>query len=37
MAKKFVYSDSIGNPYHSEVKPDTRKKYNAKVKKKKGK
>jgi|TARA_R110002167_G_scaffold60685_1_gene171226 hypothetical protein len=30
-----IYSGSIGNKYHSKVKPDTRRKYNTKVKKKK--
>ena len=34
MAKKFVYSGSVGNKYNSSVKPNTRRKHN---KKKKGK
>jgi len=34
MAKK-VYSSSVGNKYNSSVKPNTRRKYNSKVKKKK--
>jgi hypothetical protein len=33
MSKKVVYSTSIGNPYHGEVKPDTRRKHNQKKKK----
>tara|TARA_R110000822_G_scaffold207054_1_gene343213 strand:- start:102 stop:203 length:102 start_codon:yes stop_codon:yes gene_type:complete len=30
-----VYSGSVGNKHNSKVKPDTRRKHNAKVKKKK--
>ena len=33
--KNIVYTDSIGNPYHGEVKPDTRRKHNQKKKGKK--
>jgi len=34
MAKKLanVFSSSIGNPWHSQVKPDTRRKLNLKKK-----
>tara|TARA_Y100001963_G_scaffold70823_1_gene98535 strand:- start:42 stop:155 length:114 start_codon:yes stop_codon:yes gene_type:complete len=37
MAKKLanVFSTSIGNPWHSQVKPDTRRKLNLKKKGKK--
>jgi len=30
--KKIVYSSSIGGPYQSSVKPDTRRKHNKKKK-----
>ena len=35
MAKKLatIFSTSIGNPWHGQVKPDTRRKLNLKVKK----
>ena len=32
-----VFSTSIGNPWHGQVKPDTRRKLNLKTKVKKGK
>ena len=37
MAKKLanIFSSSIGNPWHSQVKPDTRRKLNLKKKVKK--
>jgi|TARA_R100000084_G_scaffold107956_1_gene69354 hypothetical protein len=37
MAKKLanVFSSSVGNPWHSQVKPDTRRKLNLKKKVKK--
>lgn len=33
--KKVVTSNDIGNPYHSSVKPNTRRKHNEKTKKRK--
>ena len=35
MAKKIVYSGSVGNPYQAKIKPDTRRKFNQKKKAKK--